>query len=138
MRLPLLAFVLLFQACQLFGQQAAVSPNARLSDRPAASPFRYPFSLVPGLIPQAAEKQAAPSRQAAGLFFHNWQQLLTPGPRKNEGHRMQFAAGRCVVPLLRVPLPAHYDDGMVRRLNQASVDPSAVWTPPPDCPLKGN
>lgn len=138
MRLPLLALMLVFQACQLFGQQAGVTPNARRADRPAASPLPYRFSLVPGLIQRAAEKQAAPSRPVAGLFFQNWQQLLTPDPRKNAGHRMQFEASRCVVPLLRVPLPAHYDDRMVLRLGERSVDRAMVWTPPPDCPLNGN
>lgn len=143
MRLTLLAFVLVFQAGQLFGQQAGVAPNASRADRPAASPFPYRFSLVPGLIPQAAEKQAAPARQAtpastAGLFFQNWQQLLKPDPSKDAGHRMQLEAGRCVIPLLHVPLPAHYDEGMVRRLDERSVDRAMVWTPPPDCPLNGN
>jgi hypothetical protein len=138
MRLTLLASVLLFQASQLFGQQAAVTPNARPVNPPAASFLPYRFSLVPGLIPQAAEKQAAPSRQAAGLFFQHWQQLLTLEPVRIAGHRMQLEAGRCVVPLLRVPLPAHYDDGMVRRMDEKSVDQAMVWTPPPDCPLNGN
>jgi hypothetical protein len=160
MRLTLLASVLLFQACQLFGQQAAVAPNARRADRPAANSLPYRFSLAPGLIPQAAEQPAsgqfpyrillapgllpqapempaAPARQGGGWFFQNWKQLLTPEPVMIAGHRMQLEAGRCVVPLLRVPLPAHYDDGMVRRMDEKSVDQAMVWTPPPDCPLNG-
>jgi hypothetical protein len=93
---------------------------------------------VPGLIQRAAEKQAAPSRPVAGVFFQNWQQLLAPDPRKDASHRLQFEAGRCVVPLLHVPLPAHYDDAMVRRVDEKSLDQAMVWTPPPDCPLNGN
>jgi hypothetical protein len=156
MRLTLLASVLLFQASQLFGQQAAVTPNTRPADRPAANSLPYRFSLVPelipqaaaqfpyrillapGLLPQAAEKPAAPARHGGGWFFQNWKQLLTPEPVMIAGHRMQLEAGRCVIPLLRVPLPSHYDDRMVQRLGQKSMDRSMVWTPPPDCPLKGN
>jgi hypothetical protein len=156
MRLTLLASVLLLQASQLFSQQAAVTPNARPADRPAANSLPYRFSLVPelipqaaaqfpyrillapGLLPQAPEKPAAPARQGGGWFFQNWKQLLTPEPVMIVGHRMQLEAGRCVDPLLRVPLPAHYDDGMVRRMDEKSVDQAMVWTPPPDCPLNGN
>ncbi|MGO9242515.1 MAG: hypothetical protein ACLQBJ_17065 [Bryobacteraceae bacterium] len=137
MRLRLLAFVLLFQAGQLFAQQAAVSPSARKMDRPAASSLPHRFSLVPGLIPQAVEKPTAPARQGAGWFFRNWKQLLPPEPVMIAGHQMQLEPGRCVIPLLRVPLPAHYDDGMIRRLNHASSDQPMVWTPPPDCELSG-
>ncbi len=137
MRLPLLTVVLLLQASQLFGQQAIVAPNVRPTDRPPASFLPYRFSLAPGLLPQAPEEPTAPARQGAGWFFRNWKQLLPPEPVMIAGHRVQFEAGRCVIPLLHVPLPAHYDDGMIRRLNHASSDQPMVWTPPPDCPLSG-
>jgi len=159
MRIALLLFALLANAVSLAGQSvSAPSPTPQKPAGPAAGSLPFRFSLVPGLIPQAAEKpgagwfpyrfslapgllpqaperQAAPARHGAGWFFRDWKQLLPPEPVMIADHRVQLEAGRCVIPLLRVPLPEHYDDEMVMRLGPRSSDQPMVWTPPPDCPL---
>jgi hypothetical protein len=155
--------MILFPACQAFGQQArgapsipnAAQPSAAQSpaiprplrywpellapdpwetlQRPAVSPFPYRFSLVPGLIPKALEKPAAP---AFPVPFRDWHELLAPAAWKSAGHRLEAAADRCVIPLLRLPLPEHFDDGMLSRQGPNAVDKAMVWAPPPDCPLQ--
>ncbi len=159
MRLALLLFALLANEVSLAGQsvsapsltpQKPAGPAAgslpfrfslvpglmpQAAEEPGAGRFPYRFSLAPGLLPQAPEKPAAPARPGAGWFFRDWKQLLPPEPVMIAGHGVQFEAGRCVIPLLRVPLPAHYDDEIVRRLGWRGNDQPMVWTPPPDCPL---
>jgi len=141
MRLALLLFTLLANVCSVAGQPVgSTSLKAEKQDRPAAgNVLPYRLSLVPGLLPQASSPESKPVQVAqslpGGTLFRSWKELLTREPASAAAHAVKSEPGKCVVPLIEVPLPKHFDDKMIYKLKDSGASDPMVWTPPPVCPL---
>lgn len=124
-----LAFVAL--AAPVFGQTA---PPVTLR-LPVLPPLPRPYIVN---APPASAPALTPPGE--GLPFHHWRDLLTksdpmavPGSIYLKRDLMASALGapdHCSIPLIEIPLPAHYDDGMVRKMGPHPDDRMAMATPP--------
>ena len=140
MRLLPMGLVIVALSFPVFGQTA---PPVTLN-LPVLPPLPRPFLINP---PQAT----APELTAPGLElkFPHWRELLTksepsiqyraqPG-QVNLKPELIASAGAipsyCSIPLIAIPLPEHFDDGMVRKMGPHPDDKIAM-APPPVCPLR--
>lgn len=133
--------VLLGSACALFSVQAF--GQIVIQGKPN-------FPINPSLPHLSSPNPHAGSANAigepmAGLPFRTWQELLKKDPARDEqikalreAARVMGSPGQCSVPLIRMPLPEHFDDRMVDRsimMAAPNMDNKIAIEPPPDCPL---
>ncbi|MDR3717218.1 MAG: hypothetical protein P4K98_00350 [Bryobacteraceae bacterium] len=139
MRLLPVGLVIVALSLPVFGQTATpVKPNL-----PVLPPLPRPFSINPS--PASAPELTAPGLE---LKFPHWRELLTkseslvqysaqPRPVNLKPDLIASAAaasGHCSIPLIEIPLPEHFDDGMVRKMGPHYDDRMLLPTPPV-CPL---
>ncbi len=141
MRLLPMGLVIVALSLPLFGQTA---PPVTLN-LPVLPPLPGPFPINPP--PASTPELTAPGLE---LKFPHWRELLTKSEPSVQ-YRAQpgqvnlkpeliasaaAAAGHCSIPLIAIPLPEHYDDGMVQKMAPHYDDKMLLQTPP-DCPLHG-
>jgi hypothetical protein len=140
MRLLPMGLVIVALSLPVFGQTAPpVTPNL-----PVLPPLPRPFLINPP--PASAPELTAPVLE---LKFPHWRELLRkseppvqyraqPGQVNLKPELIASATAiprHCSIPLIEIPLPEHYDDGMVRRMGPHPDDKMAMATPPV-CPLR--
>lgn len=137
----MLRLLLLGSACALLSVQAfgqiVVQGKPNFPINPSLPRLYAPNS-------QALSGGAIPGLTAR-LPFRTWQELLKKDPARDEqikalreAARVMGSPGQCSVPLIRLPLPEHFDDRMVDRsilMASRHLDDKIAIEPPPDCPL---
>jgi hypothetical protein len=130
-----MGLVLVSFMAPVFGQVAAPAQQ----NFPVLPPLPRPYLLNPP--PASAPKLKT---EGEGLPFHHWRELLAkndtvvpPGPINLKLDLTASGWGapdHCSIPLVEIPLPEHFDDGMVREMPPHRDDKMAI-TPPPVCQL---
>ena len=140
MRLLLMGLATVALSLPVFGQTA---PPVTLN-LPVLPPLPRPFVI--NQPPASAPERTAPGLE---LKFPHWRELLTkseplvqygaqPGPVNLKPDLIASAPAppsHCSIPLIEIPLPEHYDDGMVRKMGPHPDDKMAMASPP-ICPLR--
>jgi len=137
MRLLPMGLALVALVTPVFGQRPAPEKpgSPLLPSLPRPYLLKPPSSSVPGL-----------TTPGEGLPFRHWRDLLAKNetavrprpinPKLDSTASGWAAPGHCSIPLIEIPLPAHYDERMVRMMGPHPDDKMAI-TPPPTCPLRG-
>ncbi len=130
MRILPMGLVIVVLSLPVFGQTA---PPVTLN-LPVLPPLPRPNVLNPP--PASAPELTAP---VLDLKFPHWRELLAKDQKafqagpiiKLDSKSLASAApGHCSVPLIEMPLPEHFDDGMVRKMGPHPDDKMAIAAPP--------
>ena len=135
MRLPLTIIAFVVLSSGVFGQEATPSPQS--APAPPVAPGSILFDqgwdnalklMAPGETPKPLPwKLLPPGSTVASMGAIKLYRELTASTWEAPGH--------CSIPLIEVPLPQRYDEGMVRKLGPHPDDKMAMATPPV-CPLR--